>query len=210
MKAMSQCSLGRCLWAGSVWLAASLGSWTAQAQSIDGVPLTALENFPEQRRNALSLEVGYLPFNTYYTGLSAVAGFTRVFSTSWSWEIFSGQYVFPFQTDVTSELAEKYYVNPKSIERLSYTVSSNIQWTAFYGKSLWLGEFIRHFRGSFFVGPAFHATTETSGYGASFGFHLETFVKPSLAWILAARDTLRITPSTRNDLAFTAGTRVSF
>ena len=125
---------------------------SAAAATLDGVPVDAVDNYPEAHPTEVDIGLGLLPLNPYYNGVSLGLGLTRHFSRNWAWEILSAHYVFPFQTGLTSELADRYFVNPETIEKLQYDLSSNVSYTIAYGKILLFEDYIRSFRASVFLG----------------------------------------------------------
>jgi len=163
-----------------------------EPKPLDGVVIEAVEDYPNPLGNKLGLGVGLYPFNGYYTGLIFNGLYQHNFSHVFSWEMVNANYAFSFDKGLTTELADRFSVNPKKIDRLKFLISSNVFFTFMNGKLIFLNDFIRYFRGSFGLGVGFVQTSLKNSISGNFGFRFETFLSQSFAWHLDVRDHLTI------------------
>lgn len=181
----------------------------AAASRIDGVPVEAVETFPNPKAHELSLGAGIYPFNPYYTGLTIGAGYTYHFSNTFGWEVIHGDQYFSVEKGLTAELADKYQVNPQSIEAVRYTFSSDMVYVFANGKLAFLKDYIRYFRSALLLGPGLVNTTERSEVAANFGAFFEFFTGDTFAWKCEVRDSLPI-GGIDNVLTVSLGTGIRF
>lgn len=160
---------------------------------LDGVQIEAIETYQNPKKRAVDYGLGIWPVNPYYNGFSLNLGYTHYFSKTYSWEVLNGDYVFTVDKGLTSELADRYSVNPESIERIRFILSSNLKYVHSYGKVIFLKEYIRYFRSSFLLGPALFATEKgeeaISTIGFNLGWRIETFVDNDFSWKIEIRET---------------------
>ncbi len=176
---------------------------------LDGVPIEAVETYNNPKNSELSISMGYFPFNPYYNGLSLSGGYTYRFSQNFAWEVLHGDYVFAFDKGLTTELADRYGVNPTSIETLKYLVSTNGTYTFAYGKFVLFKDYIRYFRASLLFGVGLAQTNLRSGVSGNTGLKFDVFTSDTFSWHIEVRDAY-IVPNTDNNCSFTLGPSVSF
>ena len=176
---------------------------------IDGVPVEAVEEFPNLRRHEVSLDAGIYPFNPYYEGLSIGGGYAYHFSSSLGWEVVHAQQFFSVQNGLTAELADKYQVNPQTIETVKYAFSSDFLYVFANGKFAFASDYIRYFRAALLVGPGLVNTNERSEAAANFGARFEFFTGDTFAWRFEARDSLCV-GGIGNVLTMSLGTGIRF
>ena len=119
-------------------------------------------------------------------------------------------YLYTVDTGLTTELADTYQVDPKSIQRVNYIVSSNYMLTLAYGKFIFLSDNIRYFRSNFFFGPALVSTNEASKIGVCVGWNIETFVNDRISWKLGLRDNYAVGAIHPNNVVLSLGTSYGF
>ncbi|MBC7397398.1 MAG: hypothetical protein H7333_08140 [Bdellovibrionales bacterium] len=175
---------------------------------MDGVTLEAVETYVNPKTNEISLGIGVYPFDAYYYGLSVNAGYTYHIDRNFAWEVLNVQYYASFQKPLTTELANIYSVNPKSITSLNYVFSSDIQYIFAYGKFTVLEEQIRYFRASAIGGLAAIKTSSNNTFAGLFGVKFQVFTRESFSWNVEFRDNLAINGN--NYLTFILGTGLSF
>jgi outer membrane beta-barrel protein len=175
---------------------------------LDGVLVEAVEDYINPKTSSFFLGVGIYPFDAYYNDISINAGYNYRINQTWSWDIINAGYFIPFERNLTSQLADKYSVNPVSIEKLQYIITSDVVFTHTYGKFLFLEDYIRYFRASVFFGGGLVNTTQQSEAAGNFGARFEFFHADSFAWIIDVRDALTI----KDDgyVTFTFGSGFSF
>lgn len=177
---------------------------------LDGVTIEAVETYLNENHHDLALGVGVLPFNSYYNGFALNGGYTYFFTKNIGWEVVGGSYVYTVKTDLSSELAEDYGVNPKKIERVKFLFSTNGVYSYSYGKVLLADEFIRYFRGQLLLGPGLVSTTERSAAAANVGTRFVFGVKNASSWYLEFRDMMTLSGKTEFYPAFNVGMGYGF
>lgn len=176
---------------------------------MDGVELEAVETYINPTQNQLGLGIGIYPFDAYYYGLSVNAGYTYHQSRTLAWEVIHAQYFFSFQKDLTTELADRFSVDPTVIPKLNYIVSTDVQYVFAYGKMAMMEEYIRYFRASAMGGVGAIKTSDQTRFGVLLGVKFETFTRDSFSWTFEVRDTLAV-PGFNNFMTFIVGTGISF
>jgi outer membrane beta-barrel protein len=182
------------------------GAWV---KPLDGVPIDAVETYNNPKAHELSVGMEYFPFNPYYNGLAMSAGYSYRLSQTFAWEILHADYVFAFDKGLTTELADKYSVNPQTIDTLKYMISTNGIYTFSYGKFVLLGDYIRYFRSSVIFGVGLAQTSARSSMSASTGLRLDVSTSERFSWTLEVRDNLLVS-GFDNNTSFVLGPSVSF
>lgn len=97
----------------------------------------AVQNRKYYLNKGLTLNLGYLPLDSFTKGLTAGASYAYYFSDFTAWEILNVNYVANINTQLKSDLISQYQVQPTAIpDFMQYYVTSNILYTPFYNKSL--------------------------------------------------------------------------
>jgi hypothetical protein len=180
-----------------------------QPRTLDGVTIEAVETYLNPKDSEFGIEVSWYPFNPYYNGLGIGVGYTVHFSRTFAWEILNANYVYTFDKGLTSELASKYNVEPRSIEKLQSAFGTNVYLTHSNGKLVFMRDFVRYFKSSISFGPAVFNTSERFQAAGSFGLRFEVFTTDTFSWKLDLRDAITI-PSFDHFVTFTLGTGFSF
>src|SRR5262249_1899190 len=94
--------------------------------SMDGVWLEAVENYPAVRKNSLDFGIGIYPYDPYYNAFAFSVSYSHAFSRSLSWEALGFTYLYTVQKGLREELADNFGVNPTTIERPNFILSSNL------------------------------------------------------------------------------------
>ena len=155
---------------------------------LDGVNIEAVETYQNPKKQQIDFGLAVLPLDPYYNGFAIDLGYNYYFGKTYSWQILDVNYIYSVNKGLTSQLAQTYGVNPKSIERLTFIVSSNIQYVHAYGKFVFMKEVIRYFRSSVVFGPAYVTSNKRGTVGFNLGWRFETFVNDDFSWILQIRD----------------------
>jgi outer membrane beta-barrel protein len=177
---------------------------------LDGVFVEALQNYSNPRKHHIGFDLGIWPIQPYYNGFSLDFDYSYYFSKDHGWEVLNFSYLYTVDTGLTTELADTYKVDPKSIERVNYIISSNYLLTLAYGKFIFLSDNIRYFRSTLILGPALISSNENSGVGACIGWGFETFVNDRVSWKLTIRDNYAFESSHPNNLVFNIGTSFGY
>lgn len=176
--------------------------------TLDGVTVDAVESYKNPRNLELGIGGGIFPFDPYYMGFSLNAGLTYYFSTSFAWEIVGGSYAFSVEKGLTSQLADRYGVNPDVIEKLEYAVATNLILIPTYGKAVIFKSFLQHFRSSFLLGGGLIKTSLSSFPAISVAYRSDVYVSDAFSWRLEVRD--YFASGGKQFLSFNLGTTVSF
>ncbi len=96
-----------------IQLNTEMTSQTFEPKPLDGVMIEAIETYPNPQDHELGLGLGIYPFNPYYTGFLINGNYQYNFSRILGWEVIGVHYAYTIQNDLTTELADKYNVNPK-------------------------------------------------------------------------------------------------
>jgi hypothetical protein len=157
-------------------------------KTLDGVFIEAVENYPNPHTQEVGLGLGMYPFKPYYYGFSLTGDYVKYFSSSLAWEIVNASIAFTVDTNLSSQLAQNYGVNPQSIERLKALFSSNAMYIFSHGKLLFLNSYIRYFRSVAIGGLGLVTTSASSQMAANVGIRFDAFVTDSFSWKLEIRD----------------------
>jgi outer membrane beta-barrel protein len=177
---------------------------------LDGVLIDAVETYINPKSSQLTFDLGFWPFNAYYTGFSLNVGYTKYFNKTIAWEVLNGSYLYSVDKNLTSQLAETYGVNPEQIERLNFALSSSLIYVHSYGKFIFLKEYIRYFRSGFLGGLGLLATNKKSDVAIGLGWRFEVYVNDSVSWKLELRDLIALNNDFTNNAAFTLGAAIGF
>ncbi len=178
-------------------------------KNLDGITVEAVETYRNPRSLELAAGAGIYPLDPYYLGFGLSAGLTYYLSTSFAWEVLNASYAFSVQKDLTSQLAQDFGVNPQVIERLEYTVSSNLVLIPSYGKTVLFRSFLQNFRSSFLAGAGLVKTSISSFPCVTFGFRTDTYITDAFSWRMEVRDQIAV-KNGKNFLSLSLGTTVSF
>lgn len=176
----------------------------AEPKPMDGVNIEAVETYPNVHRHELGLGVGLYPFNAYYMGVLLTGSYLYNFNPTFSWEVLNLNYAYSVQNDLTTELADRYRVNPQTIKRLQLLMSTNIQYTILNGKFVALADYIRYFRTSAIGGLGLVNTREASTAAPIFGLRFQIYTGERFSWNFDVRDAIAVTGLT-NYVTFTMG-----
>lgn len=181
-----------------------------EPRKLDGVTIEAVETYLNPKQDELGIGLGYLTSNPYYMGFAFNAGYTRYFNKSFAWEIINASYFFTVDRSLTNELADSFGVEPQSIERAQFLVSSNIALVHTYGKMVFLNEYIRYFRSTVLLGFGLFNTSVTSKFATNVGLRLDAFISNSFSWRIEVRDAITFTDGLDNNIVVHLGTGINF
>jgi hypothetical protein len=177
---------------------------------LDGVYIEALQTYSNPKNSHLGFDFGIWPVQPYYNGFSLDFNYTYYFNKSHGWEVLNFSYLYTVDTGLTTELADTYKVDPKSIQRVNFIISSNYLLTLAYGKFIFFSDNIRYFRSNLILGPALIASNEGTDIGLCMGVNIETFVNDRISWKLGIRDNYAFGGSHPNNVVLTLGTSYGF
>lgn len=176
---------------------------------MDGVKIDAVESYLSPKDHELEVGTSVYAFDPYYTGISVNLGYVQNFSPKFSWQIIDVDYFFSYQSNLTSQLASNYAVNPQTIERLSYMVSTNFKFYYFYGKFIFFNNSIKYLRGSFILGGGLLGTSLQNQGAGNFGTAFDILVSDVFSFKIVIRDTISI-PKFNNFITFGLETGLNF
>jgi hypothetical protein len=176
---------------------------------IDGVSVEAVETYQNPKSRQIDIGLSLLPLNPYFNAFGIDVGYTNYFDKTYSWQIVDLDYVYTVNTGITSQLAQTYGVNPNSIERLNFLVSSNFQYVFAYGKFIFAKQYIRYFRSAALIGPTYASSNKESTIGGNIGLRFEVFVNDDFSWVFQMRD-IYMPSNIGNNLAFVLSTAYGF
>ncbi len=177
---------------------------------LDGIMVEALETYRNPKTSQLSFDLSLWPFNAYYTGFGINAGYIYYLNKTWAWEVANISYVYSVEKGLTSDLAQNYYVNPVQIERMTYTMITNLEYYHSYGKFILAKEYIRYFRSAFLFGGGMVTTNKQSYIAGSLGLKFEVYVNDVFSWKIEVRDLITAQSGVTNNVAFSLGTSYGF
>jgi hypothetical protein len=93
--------------------------------SIDGATVYTIENFRQVGNNQVSVTYGLYPMDAYFTAFDLGGAYSYFFSDNMGWEVLRFSYFFNSKTDLTQQLADRFSVNPASIDSPKNALSSS-------------------------------------------------------------------------------------
>lgn len=171
---------------------------------LDGVPIEAVETYPNLRDHMLGIGIGLYPFNAYYLGILINGSYLFNLSPTTSWEVLNVNYAYSVQNSLTTELADKGNVNPTTINRLELIVSTAAHFTILNGKFIIMKNNIRYFRGILITGMGLAKTNTAASIAPVLGARFETYSSDSFSWSFDLRNTIS-TRGFTNYVTFTLG-----
>ena len=180
-----------------------------ESKKLDGITVEAVETYRNPRQLEVAIGGGIYPLDPYYLGFSVNGSFCYYFSTSFAWEIVGGSYAFSVQKDLTSQLADKFGVNPQVIEKLEYTADTSLVLVPTYGKSVLFKSFLQNFRTALLLGGGIVKTSLSSFPAVSLAFRNDTYISDAFSWRWEIRDYIAIKGG-KHFLSLGLSTTVSF
>jgi hypothetical protein len=180
--------------------------------TLDGVVVEAIDTYPNPRKNEFNFGMGIFPFSAYYNGFALNASYTHYYNQRYAWDVLNMTYCFPVDKSLSAELAEKYRVEPKLIERLSYVFSSNLKFIHSYGKLIYMDQYLKYYRSSLIAGAGILGTTVQSYITANAGITIDFLITEKYAWKFEVIDHFTLTNSfsTLTYIVFRLSTGISF
>lgn len=161
---------------------------TYEPKPLDGIVVEAVESYPNPLGSEFGLGVGLYPFNAYYMGILFNGSYLHQISRTWGWEVANISYAYSYEKSLTTELADRFAVNPSRIDRLSFVLSSNMHRNLANGKFVFGGDHIRYFTLTAIGGLGMVKTTFKNSVSADLGFRFEVMSSKRFSWRLDVRD----------------------
>ncbi len=175
---------------------------------LDGVMIESVETYPNPQTHQFGIGIGLYPNDPYYTGLLISANYTYHFNPILSWEVANVSYAYSVQNSLTTELAEKYNVNPKKIKRLEFLLSSDFLYNIVNGKFVLAKEFIRYFKIDALGGIGLVNSNLSSDIAGLAGLRFEILTHGNFSWRFDIRDAMTVTNG-NNYITLTLGLGIS-
>lgn len=121
-------------------------------------PPQVIQNRRYKMAHELSLQVGLIPIDAYYKGVTGTLRYVWHFSESHAWEVFGVSYSFNWDTRLKEALIEEFGANPLTDYEFREAViiaDSNYVLKPFYGKMALFNRVIVHSEFSLTAGPAY-------------------------------------------------------
>ncbi len=182
---------------------------TAPSSQFDGVIIEAVEAYPNQSKSEILLGGGIYPFNPYYNSFIFDLGYDYWVSRWFTWEILSFNYLYSVNNGLTEQLADNFGVNPTTIERPNYTVSSEGILHFSYGKFTFIDQKIRYFKTGLLIGGGILQTTQHTLPTANLGLRFDCHVNDTFSWKIEIRDILSFSSGYQNYLSIHLGGGIS-
>jgi len=96
--------------------------------------IIAVDDRPYRMIHEFSIHAGMLPTDAMYVGVSLGGSYTLHLSDLWAWEAVSFHYSANIDTDLESELSNRFGVLPDPEPRFQYLLSSSAVFTPMFGK----------------------------------------------------------------------------
>jgi hypothetical protein len=178
---------------------------------MDGIPIQAVETYSNPKEKEVGFGINFFPFDAFRTGFGANFAYTHWYDSEWAWEIANLTYVFTVDKGLTTELANKWSVNPEQLEKFRAIVATNMVYTFAYGKLLFLKKTIRHFRVGGIGGLNVVNTNQNNFIGFTLGLRFDAYVSESFSWKFEVRDHIPFDFSKITNFAsFNIGANYSF
>lgn len=177
---------------------------------LDGVYIEALQSYSNPRSSQWGFDFGVLPNQPYYNGFSVGVNYTYYFNKDHAWEVLNASYVYGVDTGLTVELADRYGVQPETIQRVNLIATSNYLYNFAYGKFIFFGQNIRYFRSYVLGGGGIVSSNQGAFPDVSFGWGFDTFVNDRVSWRISVRDNYAIGGDHPNNIVVTLGTGYGF
>lgn len=174
--------------------------------------VVAVENKLYEPKYDLTVNVGVLPLDAFYKGLTVGASYTYSINSFLAWELFNAQYSSNEDTGLKKDLISNFNVQPTGIlDEINYFVVTSLVYTPIYSKNLFFNETLKH--GSIsFIGSGGSVRFQSGDNGALFGggLMLRFF---SSNWLSYKLDTRVFTHTAKNkssDLLLSVNFGLSF
>mgnify|MGYP006292045881 CR=1 FL=1 len=96
--------------------------------------IIAVEDRPYRMVHEFSVHAGVLPTDAFYVGATLGGSYTLHLSELWAWEAVSFHYSANIDTNLESELSNRFGVLPDPEPRVQYLLTSSAVFTPFFGK----------------------------------------------------------------------------
>ena len=185
-----------CLWISSSFTFGAIASAATDPDSVDIPRLMAVQTKSYQKlHNSISLDLGYLPIDSFNKGFIVGGSYIYNFSDFFSWEVIHAMNSFNYETNVKSNLAALSVHLAGQTGDLTYVKSyatTNVIYTPIFTKNLLFSRDIIHGDIGFLLGggaASFQVGSQvTPATMISLGIILDYFVGPRTSFHVDARE----------------------
>jgi hypothetical protein len=162
------------------------------------VEIKAIEEYPSIKTNEMTFGFTLLPFDPYYYGFALNFGYNRYFNKKWGWQVIDGLFIFGVEKPLTTGLVDEQGVDPLTIEKAKYLLSSNAKYVLSYGKSIFFDQFIRLSRTEAIFGIGGMTTSEQTLITLNLGVEVDFVMSEKFSWKLSV---INYYPPGKDDVA---------
>jgi outer membrane beta-barrel protein len=178
----------------------------AQAEELENPGTTlAVQERPYQLVHELSLGIGVLPLDAFYTGYTAQLGYTYHFSDTFAWQVGRFAYSYDIDTGLKGALLQSFGVQPTPYPQVTWIAGSDLIWSPIFGKWTFLNRTVVPFEGYLMGGVSvLDLTNQAAGnlpfvVGINLGVGLRVFYSQHVSVKLDICDNIAFTaPSLTN------------
>jgi outer membrane beta-barrel protein len=193
---------------------------TAQYDDEDiGGYAVVIQNRKFDMGSEFTLQLGVLPLDAFYKGITGSGRYTLHLTDFHAWEIGAGTFSFNIETDLRRQLRENFAVQPdqRGLEQIYGYVETNYVIKPIYGKSSLFNRFLIYNELYFTIGGAIGIWTDLSvrpgpGYGAGIRFFILDWlsIRFDMRHYVLLNGLLFIDPNARLENLLYVGGGVSF
>jgi hypothetical protein len=183
--------------------------WAGSSNSLDSLPIQAVEALQAPTSYQLAIHGGLYPFDPYFLGLGAGGAFSYRLSRVVSWETIHVTYFSASARGLITELADRFSVNPKQIERPNYQFSTRFAVNWIHGKFIFLGDSIHSFDSGIVLGGGILSTSLQNTVAFTAGLNLELLMSRTFSLRAELIDTFSMNFSL-NYVILNIGTGLNF
>lgn len=137
----------------------------AQAEELENPgTVLAVQERPYRMNHELSVGIGVLPLDAFYTGYTAQVGYTFHFTDTFAWQVGRFSYSYDIDTGLRAALLQNFGVLPTNYPQVTWIAGSDLMWSPLYGKTAFANRFVVHFEGFLLGGiSVLDLTNQASG-----------------------------------------------
>ncbi len=106
-------------------------------EAFDRPQVVAVEPRAFNPRYDITANLGFLPIDAFYKGLTYGVSYTQSYTSLWSWEIVNANYSSKMDTNLKKDLLSNFNVRPQGIlDHVQWFALSNVVYTPIYSKNL--------------------------------------------------------------------------
>jgi outer membrane beta-barrel protein len=178
----------------------------AQAEELENPgSILAVQERPYRLNHELSVGIGVLPLDAFYTGYTAHVAYSFHFTDTFAWQVGRFAYSYDIDTGLKASLLQNFGVLPTQYAQVNWIAGSDLVWSPLYGKWAFLNRSVIHFEGYLLGGlSVLDLTNQASGSlpfkpGVNLGVGLRVFYSRRISFKLELANNIVFTsPSIMN------------